>query len=50
MRMAMAEALLNMSGVHIKGLDQVQVSANWMAATGEEVEDISLKRRCRSII
>ena len=43
MRMAMAEALLNMSGVHIKGLDEVQVSANWMAATGEEVEDISLR-------
>ena len=43
MRMAMAEALLNMSGVYIKGLDEVQVSANWMAATGEEVEDISLR-------
>ena len=43
MRMAMAEALLNMSGVHVKGLDEVQVSANWMAATGEEIEDISLR-------
>ena len=43
MRMAMAEALTNMSGVFIKGLDQVQVSANWMAATGEEVEDIALR-------
>lgn len=43
MRMAMAEAITNMSGVYIKGLDQVQVSANWMAATGEEVEDIALR-------
>ncbi|MDB9959013.1 phosphoribosylformylglycinamidine synthase [Gammaproteobacteria bacterium] len=43
MRMAMAEALLNMSGVYIKGLDEVQVSANWMAATGEGVEDLSLR-------
>ena len=43
MRMAMAEALCNMSGVHINGLDEVQVSANWMAATGEEVEDLSLR-------
>ena len=39
----MAEALCNMSGVHINGLDEVQVSANWMAATGEEVEDLSLR-------
>ena len=43
MRMAMAEALLNMSGVYIKGLDEVQVSANWMAATGEGEEDLSLR-------
>ncbi|MDA9322008.1 phosphoribosylformylglycinamidine synthase [Gammaproteobacteria bacterium] len=43
MRMAMAEALLNMSGVYIKGLDELQVSANWMAATGEGVEDLSLR-------
>ena len=43
MRMAIAEAITNMSGVYIKGLDQVQVSANWMAATGEEVEDIALR-------
>ncbi|MFL2703916.1 MAG: phosphoribosylformylglycinamidine synthase, partial [Gammaproteobacteria bacterium] len=43
MRMALAEALCNMSGVYIKGLDEVQVSANWMAATGEEVEDLSLR-------
>ena len=43
MRMSIAEALTNMSGVLIKGLDQVQVSANWMAATGEEVEDMALR-------
>jgi phosphoribosylformylglycinamidine synthase len=38
MRMAVAEALTNMVGVNIKGLDQVQVSANWMAASGEELK------------
>jgi len=43
MRMAMAEAITNMAGVYIKSLDQVQVSANWMAATGEPVEDIALR-------
>jgi len=43
MRMSIAEALTNMAGVLIKGLDQVQVSANWMAATGEEVEDLALR-------
>ncbi len=43
MRMSIAEALTNMSGVLIKGLDHVQVSANWMAATGEEVEDLALR-------
>ena len=43
MRMSIAEALTNMSGVLIKGLDHVQVSANWMAATGEEVEDMALR-------
>ncbi|MDA1083421.1 MAG: phosphoribosylformylglycinamidine synthase [Proteobacteria bacterium] len=43
MRMSIAEALTNMSGVLIKGLDHVQVSANWMAATGEEAEDLALR-------
>ena len=36
MRMSVAEALTNMVGVPIKGLDHIQVSANWMAPTKEE--------------
>ncbi|NCV99848.1 MAG: phosphoribosylformylglycinamidine synthase, partial [Proteobacteria bacterium] len=49
MRMAVAEALTNMIGVNIKGLDQVQVSANWMAASGEEVEDLALREGVESL-
>ena len=49
MRMAVAEALTNMAGVNIKGLDQVQVSANWMAASGEEIEDLALRAGVESL-
>jgi phosphoribosylformylglycinamidine synthase len=49
MRMAVAEALTNMVGVNIKGLDQVQVSANWMAASGEEIEDLALREGVESL-
>ena len=44
MRMAVAEALTNMAGVVIKGLNYVQVSANWMAPTGEIHEDSALRK------
>ena len=43
MRMAIAEALTNMIGVPIKGLDYIQVSANWMAPTNEEKENYALR-------
>ena len=43
MRMAMAEALTNMVSVPILGMDQIQVSANWMAASGENIEDLALR-------
>ena len=43
MRMAIAEALTNMIGVPIKGLDHIQVSANWMAPTNEEKENYALR-------
>ena len=43
MRMALAEALTNMAGVVIKGLSSVQVSANWMAASGSNKEDLALR-------
>ena len=43
MRMSVAEALTNMISVPIKGLDQIQVSANWMAPTKEEEENFALR-------
>ena len=43
MRMAIAEALTNMIAVPIKGLDHIQVSANWMAPTNEEKENYALR-------
>ncbi len=43
MRMALAESLTNMAGVVIKGLNNVQVSANWMAACGDNNEDLALR-------
>ena len=43
LRMAMGEALTNMAGVVIKGLDHVQVSANWMAASGDPKQDSALR-------
>ena len=44
MRMSLAEALTNMAGVVIKGLNYVQVSANWMAASGDNKEDLALRK------
>ena len=44
MRMSLAEALTNMAGVVIKGLNYVQVSANWMAASGVNREDLALRK------
>jgi phosphoribosylformylglycinamidine synthase len=43
LRMALGEALTNMAGVVIKGLDHVQVSANWMAASGDPEQDSALR-------
>ena len=43
LRMAMGEALTNMAGVVIKGLNHVQVSANWMAASGDPKQDSALR-------
>ena len=45
--MALGEALTNMSGVVIKGLNNVQVSANWMAASGENSDDFALRSGLR---
>ncbi len=41
-RMAIGEALTNLAASNVKGLDEVCLSANWMAACGEAGEDASL--------
>lgn len=41
-RMAIGEALTNLAASNIRGLDEVCLSANWMAACGEAGEDASL--------
>jgi phosphoribosylformylglycinamidine synthase len=41
-RMAVAEALTNLAGVPVSDLRRVVVSANWMAAAGEDEEEQAL--------
>ncbi|ORU92888.1 MAG: phosphoribosylformylglycinamidine synthase [Cycloclasticus sp. symbiont of Bathymodiolus heckerae] len=41
-RMAIGEALTNLAASNVRGLDEVCLSANWMAACGEAGEDASL--------
>ena len=41
-RLAIAEALTNLSSVHYSSIDRVVLSANWMAANGVEGEDEAL--------
>jgi len=48
-RMALGEAITNMAGVVIKGLEYVQVSANWMAACGENSQDLALRKGVESL-
>ena len=43
MRMALSEALMNLVSAPIKSLDLVRLSANWMAACGQEEENYSLR-------
>ena len=42
LRMALAEALMNLCSVPIKSLDLVRLSANWMAACGDEEDNYAL--------
>ena len=44
MRMALAEALMNLISAPIKNLDLVRLSANWMAACGDEEENYALRQ------
>lgn len=48
-RMAVAEALTNMIGARIDGLDRVVLSANWMAVAGFEGEDQALREAVRAV-
>ena len=41
-RLAIAEALTNISSVHISSIDRIVLSANWMAACGFANEDAAL--------
>ena len=43
MRMALAEALMNLISAPIKNLDLVRLSANWMAACGDEKDNYDLR-------
>ena len=48
-RMAIGEALTNLAAANIKSLDEVCLSANWMAACGEAGEDASLFDTVQSV-
>jgi len=48
-RMAIGEALTNLAASNIKGLNEVCLSANWMAACGEAGEDASLFDTVRAV-
>ena len=43
MRMALAEALMNLISAPVKNLDLVRLSANWMAACGDENDNYALR-------
>ena len=43
LRMALAEALMNLVSVPIVNLDLVRLSANWMAACGDDEDDYALR-------
>ena len=44
MRMAAAEAVTNMMSVPIESISSIRASANWMAACGENIEDLNLRK------
>lgn len=48
-RMALAEALTNLAGVALEGLERVKLSANWMAAAGHPGEDAALYAAVRAV-
>ena len=48
-RMAVAEAVTNIAAADIAALDQVRLSANWMAACGEPGEDADLYATVKAV-
>ncbi|MGE0113391.1 MAG: phosphoribosylformylglycinamidine synthase [Steroidobacteraceae bacterium] len=48
-RMSVAEAITNIAAADIDALDQVRLSANWMAACGEPGEDADLYAAVKAI-
>ena len=48
-RMAVAEALLNIAAADIRSLNEIKLSANWMAAAGHAGEDAALFDTVRSV-
>lgn len=48
-RMAVAEAVTNIAAADIEALDQVRLSANWMAACGEPGEDADLYETVKAV-
>ena len=43
LRMALSEALMNLASVPVQSIDLVRLSANWMAACGEQEDDYALR-------
>jgi len=48
-RLAIAEALTNLAGVPIGDIERIKLSANWMCACDEDVEDIALFRTVEAV-
>ena len=48
-RLAVAEALTNIAGANIGGLDNIKLSANWMAAAGHPGEDAGLYEAVKAV-
>ncbi|NCX29516.1 MAG: phosphoribosylformylglycinamidine synthase, partial [Rhodobacterales bacterium] len=49
MRMALGELLTNLSGIKTNGLENIQVSANWMAPTSTEDENSNLREGVEAV-
>ncbi|MEM1081169.1 MAG: phosphoribosylformylglycinamidine synthase [Pseudomonadota bacterium] len=48
-RMAVAEALTNLIGTPVAGLERVKLSANWMAAAGAPGQDAALRETVEAV-